>query len=357
MLLFITEELAMRSVLLSLASVVVFPALAAANPHCSTAGPIAFVGNTRSPNAASPSPPASAPLPPTLVASAFVSHIASAGAAITDLGTADGMRQIAARSGSQFMLFDVAPDGSAAVSGVPIEMSVAQLKTVAAGDITNIGAVHGLEGYFVRSGAMFQVFYATPDNQRVIPGVLWDAAGKNITKMQVADIPGAIPTVEVNGPDGPQAAPAAALPLVDNATFGTIGDNPSKHLYMLIDPQCIYSIRAFQMLRPFAEQNQIEISVIPLTILDNENGGQSTRSAMALLSDAPDQIVGAWESGSVSNPPSEQAANRLKNNMLIAQAIGLQATPTFVWRKSDGSEGQLVGVPQDVQAFVAAIGG
>jgi thiol:disulfide interchange protein DsbG len=345
MLLFITEELAMRSVLLSLASVVVFPALAAANPHCSTAGPIAFVGNTRSPNAASPSPPASAPLPPTLVASAFVSHIASAGAAITDLGTADGMRQIAARSGSQFMLFDVAPDGSAAVSGVPIE------------DITNIGAVHGLEGYFVRSGAMFQVFYATPDNQRVIPGVLWDAAGKNITKMQVADIPGAIPTVEVNGPDGPQAAPAAALPLVDNATFGTIGDNPSKHLYMLIDPQCIYSIRAFQMLRPFAEQNQIEISVIPLTILDNENGGQSTRSAMALLSDAPDQIVGAWESGSVSNPPSEQAANRLKNNMLIAQAIGLQATPTFVWRKSDGSEGQLVGVPQDVQAFVAAIGG
>jgi thiol:disulfide interchange protein DsbG len=337
MLLFITEELAMRSVLLSLASVVVFPALAAANPHCSTAGPIAFVGNTRSPNAASPSPPASAPLPPTLVASAFVSHIASAGAAITDLGTADGMRQIAARSGSQFMLFDVAPDGSAAVSGVPIEMSVAQLKTVAAGDITNIGAVHGLEGYFVRSGAMFQVFYATPDNQRVIPG--------------------AIPTVEVNGPDGPQAAPAAALPLVDNATFGTIGDNPSKHLYMLIDPQCIYSIRAFQMLRPFAEQNQIEISVIPLTILDNENGGQSTRSAMALLSDAPDQIVGAWESGSVSNPPSEQAANRLKNNMLIAQAIGLQATPTFVWRKSDGSEGQLVGVPQDVQAFVAAIGG
>jgi hypothetical protein len=42
--------------------------------------------------------------------------------------------------------------------------------------------------------------------------------------------------------------------------------------------------------------------------------------------------------------------------MLIAQAMGLKATPTFVWRKPDGTEGQLVGVPQDVQAFVAAIG-
>ena len=285
----------MRSFFLSLASVVFFPVLAAANPQCSIARPIAFASNTLPPSAASALPPVQAPIPPTLAGFSFVSHIASAGAAITDLGSADGMHQIAARSGGQFMLFDVAPDGDAAVSGVPIEMSVAQLKTVAAGGITDIGAVHGLEGYFVRSGAMFQVFYATPDNQRVVPGVLWDAAGKNITKSEVADIPGAIPTVEVNGSNGPQAAPAAALPLVQNATFGTIGDNPSKHLYMLIDPQCIYSIRAFQKLRPFALHNQIEISVIPLTILDQENGGQSTRSAMALLSDAPDQIVGAWE--------------------------------------------------------------
>jgi len=347
----------MRSIFLGVASVFVFPVLAAANPHCATSGPISLSGDTSPAPRAAPAaavPPAF--IPASLSGTAFVTHIASAGATITDLGIANGMHQIAARSGNQFMLFDVAPDGNAAVSGVPIEMTLAQLKTVAAGNITDIGSVHGLEGYFVRSGAMFQVFYATPDNQRVIPGVLWDASGKNITKTEVANIPGAIPTVEVNGPDGPAAAPAAALPLIQNATFGTIGNNPAKHLYMLIDPQCIYSIRAFQMLRPFAEENQIEISVIPLTILDGEDGGQSTRSAMALLSDPPAQIVGAWESGSESNQPSDQAQDKLKHNMLIAQAIGLKATPTFVWRKADGSEGQLVGVPQDVQAFVDAIG-
>jgi len=297
-----------------------------------------------------------ASVPLSLAGTPFVTHIANAGAAITDLGAADGMHQIAARSGNQFMLFDLAPDGNAAVSGVPIEMTLAQLKTVAAGNITDIGSIHGLEGYFVRSGSMFQVFYATPDNQRVIPGVLWDASGKNLTKTEVADIPGAIPTVEVNGPDGLQATASSALPLVQNATFGTIGDNPAKHLFMLIDPQCIYSVRAFQMLKPFAEANQIEISVIPLTILDGEDGGQSTKSAMSLLSDPPEQIVTAWETGSDTNPPNNDAADKLKNNMLIAQAVGLKATPTFFWRKADGSEGELVGVPEDVQAFVSSVG-
>ena len=118
----------MRSLLLSLASVVFFPALAAANPHCATAGPIAFTSNTPGvPGAPSLAPVTPTSPPASLTGTPFVMHIASAGATITDLGTADGMHQIAARSGNQFMLFDVAPDGNAAVSGVPIEMTLAQL--------------------------------------------------------------------------------------------------------------------------------------------------------------------------------------------------------------------------------------
>jgi thiol:disulfide interchange protein DsbG len=349
----------MRSIFFTIISSVIFPAIATAGSHCAVAGTPVISGNNPGirPILISAPPPSVSSLPASLLGNAFAMHIAHAGAVVTDLGTADGMHQFAARIGNQFMLFDVTPDGSAAVSGVPITMSVAQLKAVAVGNITDIGAVHGMEGYFVRSGQMFQVFYATPDNQRVIPGVLWDARGKNITKTQIANIPGAVPTVEVDGPDGPQPRPASALPLVQKATFGTIGNNPGKHLYMLIDPQCIYSIRAFQMLKPYADENQIELSVIPLTVLDGEDGGQSTKSALALLSDDPDEIVSSWETGSENNTPTDLAEHRLKNNMLVAQAIGLQATPTFVWRKADGSEGQLVGVPQNVQAFVSGIGG
>ena len=65
------------------------------------------------------------------------------------------------------------------------------------GNITPLAVLYGFKGFFVRSGVNFQVFYATPDNERLIPGVLWDAAGKDVTRQQVAGIPGAVPTVEV----------------------------------------------------------------------------------------------------------------------------------------------------------------
>ena len=348
----------MRSIkIYAFASILFIPAAAAANPHCATAGPDALSVGAAVPSASPPALTSPSALSASLNSIPFVSHVASQGAEIIDLGIADGMHEIAARSGNQFMLFDIAPDGVAAVSGVPIELSVANLKTVAAGDLTDIGPVHGLDAYFVRSGEVFQVFYATPDQQRVIPGVMLESSCKYLTKSEIQNIPGAVPTVTVEAPNGGvQAAPADALAMMQSATSGTIGNNPTRHVYMLIDPQCLYSVRAFQMLKPFATENRIEISVIPLTILDDEDGGQSTRSAMALLSDPPEQIVTAWETGSETNPPSDTAADKLKNNMLIAQAIGLRATPTFLWRKADGSEGQLVGVPQDVEAFVAAIG-
>jgi thiol:disulfide interchange protein DsbG len=348
----------MRSIqIYAFASILFIPAAAAANPHCAMAVPTAVSSEFPPvPGASPPAPVSPSALSAQLTGIPFVRHVVSAGGAITDLGVANGMNEISARSGTQFMLFDIAPDGNAAVAGVPIELSVAQLKTVAAGDITDIGQVHGLEAFFVRSGSVFQVFYATPDSLKVIPGVMWDASGKNLTKAEIQNIPGAVPTVTVDAPNGAQAAPADVLAMMQSATSGTIGNNPLRHVFMLIDPQCLYSVRALQMLKPFADENRIEISVIPLTILDDEDGGQSTKSAMALLSDPPDQIVTAWETGSEAKAPSAAAADKLKNNMLIAQAIGLRATPTFVWRKVDGSEGELVGVPQDVQAFVAAIG-
>ena len=85
-------------------------------------------------------------------------------------------------SGDQFMLFQVTPDGQAAISGAPVELTPAQLETIASGNIPISASSTGCQGYFVRSGPQFQVFYATPDNERLIPGVMWDAAGKDLTR-------------------------------------------------------------------------------------------------------------------------------------------------------------------------------
>jgi hypothetical protein len=349
-----------------IAALVWSPALtaAASPPHCGLPAPSAIpVADDPTEATPTPSPPppfaAARPLPAALSSLPFVQHVAAAGAVVSDLGASHGMRAIAARNGDQFMLFQVTPDGQAAVSGATVELAPAQLESIASGNITDLGVWHGLQGFFVRSGAQFQVFYATADHERLIPGVMWDAAGKDLTRQQVAHIPGAIPTVMVGSeqPEQPGAATttAAALPLVQKASFGTIGPASAPRLYMLVDPQCIYSVRAFQMLHSYVAAGRLQIAVIPLSVLDPEDQGQSTRSALALLSKPADQLVPAWQVGNVNGAPIPAAAERLRANMAIAQAIGLNGTPTFIWRKPDGSEGRIDGIPTNIDALVSSV--
>ena len=181
------------------------PALAA-SPQCVMQGPTVITTSapvTQPPTlpigAAQPQQGKATALPANLANIAFAQHIASAGAQVSDLGTIHGLQAISARSGSQFMIFELSKDGQAGVSGVPIDLTVAQLQTVASGNVTDVGEAHGFQGYFVRSGQQFQVFYATPDKQGLVPGVMWDAGGKDLTRQQVAQIPGAVPTVEIGG--------------------------------------------------------------------------------------------------------------------------------------------------------------
>jgi thiol:disulfide interchange protein DsbG len=218
----------MRS-LIVMAALVWSPALAASPPLCTLPAPGAIqIADDLAEEPAKPSPPAaladtSSPLPEALASMPFVQHVASADSVVRDLGSSHGMRAIAARSGDQFMLFQITPDGEAAVSGATVELAPAQLEAIASGNITGLGVQHGLQGFFVRSGPQFQVFYATPDNERLIPGVMWDAAGKDLTRHQVAHIPGAIPTVVVGGAEPGQssstAAGVAALSLVQKASW------------------------------------------------------------------------------------------------------------------------------------------
>ena len=349
------------------------PALAA--PQCALQAPVAIPvvaqhdTATSKPSVAdgptllAAAPQSSTALLQALASIPFVQHVASAGATITDFGMSHGVRSISARNGDQFMIFQITPDGQAAVSGALTDLTAAQLTAAANGNVTPLAPQHGLEGLFVRSGSQFQVFYVTPDKERVVPGVLWDMAGKDLTRDQVANVPGAIPTVVVGNVDSANKDATAgslarsALPLVEKASFGTVGLASAPHLWMLIDPQCIYSVRAYQMLHPFIQAGKLQVSIVPLSVLDYEDNGQSTKSALALLSKPADQLASAWQAGSVNDPPSPAAADRLRTNMAIAQSIGLQGTPTLVWKKADGTEGRLDGVPTSVEALVASIGG
>ena len=288
----------------------------------------------------------------------ILKHIASTGAQLLDLGAAHGLRSVSARSGEQFMILQIAPDGQAVVGGPQLDLPVDKLMTLASGQVKELGQTHGLRGLYLRNGREFQVLYVTPDGRATIAGVMWDATGKNLTREQVSKIDGAIPTVIVDK-DGAKSVEAAArsdaLLGVEKATFGLAGDPAAPRLWMIIDPYCSYSVRAFDALRPYVTAGRIQLALVPISILDYEDNGQSTPAAQSLLSQNPAQMVEAWDHQNFRLAPSESAPALLEKNNRIAEEIGLHGTPTLVWRKADGSAGEIDGIPKNWDALIAEV--
>jgi protein-disulfide isomerase len=273
---------------------------------------------------------------------------------VTETGESHGLRDFVARSGQQFMFLHGTPDGQAVVAGIVSDLTPEQLVAAAGGQIEELGVSHGLRGIFVSNGSQFQVFYATPDGARVIPGAMWDAAGKNLTRDRVSVIPGTIQAVDAAPVDS--GASPAVLPIVENAAAGTVGDPEAPKVWMFIDPLCPFSVRALQQLRPMIADKRLQVAVLPIAINDYENGGRSTASALAMLSLPPGQMVAAWASGDLDTPASPDAFARLDANSAAAKAVGLRGTPTLIWRKPDGGEGRSDGLPPDLVAFTASVG-
>lgn len=335
-----------------LAAVVSLPAFAA-GPLCTAARDIA-------PPAAAPSaPPSPASLPPALAALPFLRHVAASGAVLHDLGEAHGMRSVAARSGDEFMLFQVGPGGAAAVAGAISLLSPSQLAAIAPGGVVELGEQHGLRGLFVRSGRQFQVFYVTPDGQRVVPGVLWGADGRELTRAQLAGVAGAVPTVVLGDvrPGEGVGAPSA-LTAVARSHAGFVGAETAPTLWMFADPRCVYSVRAMQVLQPFVAAGRVRLGVIPVAVLDREPGGASAQVASAMLSESAERMVATWQANRLTGvAAAAEAPAKLRENMAVVEAVGLRGTPTFFYRKRDGSEGRVDGLPADVGALVASLGG
>ena len=292
--------------------------------------------------------------------SPVLTHVRQAGADVAEIASSHGFRMVVARNDGQFMLMNLTPDGTAYVNGLMSELSPKELVAMAPGQVTELGLSHGLRGLFVRNGRQFQVFYVSPDGQRVIPGSLIDSDGKNVTKQQIASIPGVMPTVVIGG--GPTQAPSeagrpsSALQTVEGTYFGTTGPAAAPRLWMFIDPLCSWSVRAMDQLRPYAANGQVQLAVVPTAVLDHEDQGRSSVAAKAMLSLPADAMVAAWGNRDLGSDHDPVAGQRLATNMAAAESIQLRGTPTFLWRKADGTEGRADGLPKDVDGLIASIG-
>ena len=255
----------------------------------------------------------------------------------------------------------------------------------------DLGTDHGLQSVFARNGNTFQVYFLAPDGQAAVGGIMWDAAGKNLTRPKVELIDGVIPTVTIGTPatlatlppvqtaaakPSLPPAPGDALKLVEKTAFGTAGSSSAPRVYMLVDPLCSYSVRAMDQLASYVTAGRVELALVPISILDYEDRGQSTPAARVLLTVPADTMVEAWRKQTKKAPlkpevasaglldpkpaslpaPSAESAGLLERNMAAVQALNLRGTPTFVWRKADGSTGIQEGMPANIDTFVASLG-
>jgi thiol:disulfide interchange protein DsbG len=230
-----------------------------------------------------------------------------------------------------------------------------------------LGEVHGLRSVFAVAEESFQVFYLSPDGEVAIRGIAQDASGKNLTRDQVARVPGAIPTAMLGSDPHPSpvaapgTAPATAqapatslLQAVQATSYGIEGRDEAPRLWVFIDPQCSFSRRAMQQLQPYVASGRVQLAVIPVSVLDREDQGLSTVKAEAMLGLPREQMVAAWAENRLTKPAEAGAVASLQANMVAADRIGLVGTPTFVWRKADGGEGRADGIPADLEAMVAS---
>jgi thiol:disulfide interchange protein DsbG len=126
---------------------------------------------------------------------------------------------------------------------------------------------------------------------------------------------------------------------------------------MIFDPYCSYSVRAFDALKGYVKAGRIQLAIVPISILDYETNGQSTPAAESLLSQDSARMAEAWDHQNFRTQPSQDAPRLLQSNNAIAEQIGLKGTPTLIWRKTDGSTGELDGVPKNWDTLIAEVEG
>jgi thiol:disulfide interchange protein DsbG len=254
------------------------------------------------------------------------------------------------------------PLSAAEIAGSPALQRIASRRA----QLFALPEQHGLRAVFARSGNEFRVFYVTPDGQAEIGGVMWDAAGHNVTRDQVAGIPGVIPTVRLTAAtahersaDDSQAVihPEAQLAA---AHFGLEGFKEAPRVYMVMDPLCPYSIKAYGDLAPYVASGALQLALVPISINDHENDGESTTAALEMLSAPQDDMGKAWSRiialghAEPGVEPSDTAPASLTLNLAAAHAIQLQGTPTFVWRDGQGVHEE-AGAPDDLAPFVQSL--
>ncbi|MGM0768399.1 MAG: thiol:disulfide interchange protein DsbG [Pseudomonadota bacterium] len=202
--------------------------------------------------------------------------------------------------------------------------------------IDSFEAPGGMTGYVGEMGGRSLAFYLTPDGDHVIVGTMMDQHGNNLSEASIQD--------RVMGPKFEDAWPE----LEDSHWVRDGNEDAETIIYTFTDPNCPYCHRFRAQAEPWIEAGKVQLRHIMVGILAEDS---LTKAATILGSDTPEaalhQQQASFEQGGIEVDRERVSAAHLdvKANNRLMQEMGLQATPSTLYRGENGKVTMVQGLP------------
>ncbi|MHB1285528.1 MAG: hypothetical protein ACYCYP_03035 [Leptospirales bacterium] len=249
----------------------------------------------------------------------------------------------------------------------------------------------GLVGVIFKnqSGSM-RVVWMTPHGAAIVPGPVITAAGQDLTGIaqQAVDavsktlpakpsgFPGGIGGATGDIQQNPAPSPA---PSVSSAAQGkkmsaddfllmsrhlksiAMGTG-SREVWIYFDPNCIFCNRLWEEMKPYGKV--VTAHWIPVGFLKKDDslkkatGILQANHPLRALRENEDRFDTGTEEGGYPNPEKINVAierSVATNTIGLGQATGELATPTIVYRGTDGNAHSVMGMPQDLRTFLGGV--
>ncbi len=249
----------------------------------------------------------------------------------------------------------------------------------------------GLVGVIFKkqSGAM-QIVWMTKDGAAIIPGSVITAAGMDLTQIAQQAINAVAKTLPPPAPGvgssldslsrsgntmgpAPGSAPESPSPqgkkmsaddflLMSRHLKSIALGRGKREVWIYFDPNCIFCNRLWDEMKPYA--GEVTSHWIPVGFLKKDD---SLKKATGLLQ-APHPVLalrenedrfdtGAEEGGYPNPSRIDVGAERAvaTSTIGLGQATGELATPTIVYQGTDGKAHSVMGLPEDLRAFLAQV--
>lgn len=237
-----------------------------------------------------------------------------------------------------------------------------------------LGNDNGVNGWVGFQNGQEQYFYATPDGQAIISGIMMNSKGDIVTMRQIQQLREREPSVDKLAADVPPPAPPTSQATAADAqqnpsakseqlwadfqssSWVTLGSKDAPVIYMIVDPKCPHCHEAIDDIRKggYIEKGQLQLRLIPVGLMD----AQSLVQAANLLT-VPDPKSAFYQHLDGDKKAlwvNEKAdTSKIEANIELMRKWKLDVTPFSVYKDKAGKLKILRGRPENLKALVAEL--